>query len=139
MQLQYFAAIFLTKIAILQFLLNGARELQVGGDKMKNHYGVYGIYFNKKLVYIGKTSRNFYQRFSEHKSNMKYQGGKLYEEMRKFKDKNVNNKINCIPLISFDCEFDNISDRDLSCMEYALITYLKPRLNREGVIRKFRF
>ena len=78
---------------------------------MKNHY----IYFNKKLVYIGKTSRNFYQRFSEHKSNMKYQGGKLYEEMRKFKD------------------------RDLSCMEYALITYLKPRLNREGVIRKFRF
>lgn len=38
---------------------------------MKNHYGVY---FNKKLVYIGKTSRNFYQRFSEHKSNMKYQG-----------------------------------------------------------------
>lgn len=53
---------------------------------MKNHYG---IYFNKKLVYIGKTSRNFYQRFSEHKSNMKYQGGKLYEEMRKFKDKSV--------------------------------------------------
>jgi hypothetical protein len=50
------------------------------GDKMKNHYG---IYFNKKLVYIGKTSRNFYQRFSEHKSNMKYQGGKLYEEMIK--------------------------------------------------------
>lgn len=99
---------------------------------MKNHYG---IYFNKKLVYIGKTSRNFYQRFSEHKSNMKYQGGKLYEEMRKFKDKSVNNKINCIPLISFDCEFDN----NLSCMEYALITYLKPRLNREGVIRKFRF
>ena len=87
-------------------------------------------------MYIGKTSRNFYQRFSEHKSNMKYQGGKLYEEMRKFKDKSVNNKINCIPLISFDCEFDNISDRDLS---YALITYLKPRLNREGVIRKFRF
>lgn len=41
---------------------------------MKNHYG---IYFNKKLVYIGKTSRNFY----EHKSNMKYQGGKLYEEI----------------------------------------------------------
>lgn len=58
-----------------------------GGDKMKNHYG---IYFNKKLVYIGKTSRNFYQRFSEHKSNI---GGKLYEEMRKFKDKSVNNKI----------------------------------------------
>lgn len=34
--------------------------------------------------------------------------------MKKFKDKSVN----CIPLISFDCEFDNISDRDLSCMEY---------------------
>lgn len=34
---------------------------------MKNHYGIYGVYFNKKLMYIGKTSRNFYQRFSEHK------------------------------------------------------------------------
>lgn len=62
---------------------------------MKNHYGIYGVYFNKKLMYIGKTSRNFY----EHKSNMKYQGGKLYEEMRKFKEKNPNNKINCIPLM----------------------------------------
>lgn len=57
MQLQYFAAIFLTKIAKLQFLLNGARELQVG---------------------------------------------EIYEEMRKFKEKNLDNKINCIPLISFD-------------------------------------
>lgn len=66
---------------------------------MKNHYGIYGVYFNKKLMYIEKTSRNFYQRFSEHKSNMKYQGGKLYEEMRKFKEKNPNNKVNCIPLI----------------------------------------
>lgn len=91
---------------------------------MKNHYG---IYFNKKLVYIGKTSRNFYQRFSEHKSNMKYQGGKLYEEMRKFKDKSVNNKINCIPLISFDCEFDNISDRDLSCLNHLFKVEIKSR------------
>ena len=64
------------------------------------YYGVYGIYFNKKLVYIGKTSRYFYQRFSEHKSYMKYQGGKLYEEMRKFKDKNVNNKINYLLIVS---------------------------------------
>lgn len=85
---------------------------------MKNHYGIYGVYFNKKLMYIGKTSRNFYQRFSEHKSNMKYQGGKLYEEI----EKNPNNKVNCIPLISFDCEFDNISDRDLSCFNYILET-----------------
>lgn len=31
---------------------------------------------------------------------MKYQGGKLYEEMRKFKDKNVNNKINYLLIVS---------------------------------------
>lgn len=53
MQLQNFAAIFLTKIAKLQFLLNGARELQVGEIIM---------------VFISIRSRNFYQRFSEHKS-----------------------------------------------------------------------
>lgn len=28
--------------------------------------------------------------------------------MRKFKDKSMNNKINCIPLIPFDCEFIGI-------------------------------
>lgn len=97
---------------------------------MKNHYG---IYFNKKLVYIGKTSRNFYQRFSEHKSNMKYQGGKLYEEMRKFKDKSVNNKINCILLISFDCEFDNISDRDLSCLNHLFKAEIKSRRSHKKI------
>lgn len=93
---------------------------------MKNHYG---IYFNKKLVYIGKTSRNFYQRFSEHKSNMKYQGGKLYEEMRKFKDKSVNNKINCIPLISFDCEFILYG----ICLNYLFKAEIKSRRSHKKI------
>lgn len=45
--------------------------------------------------------------------------------MRKFKDKSVNNKINCIPLISFDCEFDNISDRDLKHKKIPFLIYFK--------------
>lgn len=35
-------------------------------DKMKGH-GIYGIYMNDKLVYIGETIRTFEERFREHK------------------------------------------------------------------------
>lgn len=35
------------------------------------NYGIYGIYINKRLVYIGKTMNDFSKRFSNYKSEMK--------------------------------------------------------------------
>jgi len=35
-------------------------------------YGIYGIWFDNELVYIGKTRTSFQKRFSSHKSGMKY-------------------------------------------------------------------
>lgn len=35
------------------------------------NYGIYGIYINKRLVYIGKTMNDFSKRFSNYKSDMK--------------------------------------------------------------------
>lgn len=34
-------------------------------------YGIYGIYINEDLVYIGKTTNDFSKRFSNYKSDMK--------------------------------------------------------------------
>lgn len=34
-------------------------------------YGIYGIYMNDELVYIGKTENDFSKRFSNYKSEMK--------------------------------------------------------------------
>lgn len=51
--------------------------------------GIYGIYIDDELVYIGMTLRNFEQRFNEHKSRMnnpKYKGQPLlYDTLRRAK------------------------------------------------------
>lgn len=48
-------------------------------------YGIYGIWFDNELVYIGKTRTSFQKRFSSHKSGMKYQGDYLYQQMREYR------------------------------------------------------
>lgn len=40
--------------------------------KKNNQYGVYGIYYNGELYYIGTTMRNFTIRWSEHKTHIKH-------------------------------------------------------------------
>lgn len=101
-------------------------------------FGIYGIWFEKELVYIGKTKRNFKRRFQEHLSGIKYNGDYLYREIRKFKKENSNKTITFKPILKFNKNVSNISDRDLSCMEYALISYLKPKLNRDGIIKAYK-
>jgi len=59
--------------------------------------------------------------------------------MREYRKRRPNAKIEMKPICVFDKEVDNFTDRELSCMEYSLIHYLQPRLNREGVTRAFRF
>lgn len=34
------------------------------------NYGIYGIYMDDKLVYIGETTRSFEERFKEHKKGL---------------------------------------------------------------------
>lgn len=107
-------------------------------EKVMDHtYGVYGIWIDSELVYIGKTSCTFYKRFQEHSSAIQNQGGYLYDGIRKAKQ--AGQKVEARPILSFDKELEKFCDRDLSCMEYALIKAFKPKFNREGIVKGFRF
>lgn len=93
---------------------------------MDHTYGVYGIWFEDELVYIGKTDANgtFQKCFQN-------QGGYLLENIEIAKKAG---KVEAKPILSFDREVEKMfCDRDLACMAFALDKTLKPRLNREGV------
>lgn len=104
--------------------------------KKRLSYGIYGIYIDNELVYIGKTIRNFEERWKEHEacvkdkqianSNQPY----LYEAMR-------NNKYEFRKLIEFTKEI--MYDWDLQCMEFALIETHKPKYNYVGVKVPYEF
>lgn len=47
-------------------------------EKKKKHYGVYGIYINNELVYIGMTMRDFETRWQEHIAKIKSGSDELY-------------------------------------------------------------
>lgn len=107
------------------------------GIRMKDCYGIYGIWIDNELVYIGKTICSFWTRFQQHKSGVKNQGGDLYLGIKAAKK--LGKIVEAKPILSFDLETKEYSDRDLSCMEYALIKVLKPKYNKEGRSRGFRF
>ena len=95
----------------------------------KKRKGVYGIYIEGKLVYIGKTSRDFRERWMEHVNYAKNpqlessQQNYLYAAMRKGKDVKM----------EILAEVDNFSNAEIECVECALIHSYKPQYNYQGV------
>lgn len=94
------------------------------------HRGVYGIYIDNELVYVGMTNRDFKIRWNEHKECVKNpeirnsQQNYLYKAMRE-------NKFEFKVL----CEAKPFNtEKDIKCMEYALITFNKPKYNYCGVV-----
>ena len=106
-------------------------------------YGVYGIYINNELVYIGETMRSFEERFKEHKLNLRKNEEYKYIELNKAK--NGGAKISLIPLIDVEklleeCEGKRtFSEKEVKCMELALIKMYQPKLNIEGRLKKYHF
>lgn len=97
-----------------------------------NDSGIYGIYINDKLVYIGMTCRNFEERWNEHRKCFEARSGSNYylytalnpgdvlrfEKLIKVEDLKVNSAI---------------TRRDLEAMELALIRLYQPKYNYQGV------
>lgn len=64
--------------------------------------GIYGIYIDNALVYIGKT-KNFRQRFSGHATSMRHSKAQWYPLAREFDKRGhiIEAKIlECVPLVS---------------------------------------
>lgn len=120
-------------IALYETIRQRLRELFPKNKKEKSH-GIYGIYIDDDLVYIGKTSRDFKTRFNEHKRNIDLQKNFMYKELNKYRE--LGHQIYAKPLIIIENlnvknkkSFSNI---ELECMELALISYLKPKYNFAG-------
>lgn len=116
-------------------------------EKNKYRRGIYGIYVDDELIYIGKTLRSFEQRFEEHRKSLNKEYDevenvpKLYFLLKAAKDDGKEIKFKrLIDLDDINCrnhrKFDN---KDLCNMELGLITVLKPRGNVEGVSMPYRY
>lgn len=125
------------------------KELQKKNkERQKQHekygYGIYGIYVEDELIYIGKTIVDFNERFNQHKTAIDDINNNLpiYKELRIAKKMNKN--IYLKPLIDLSIlkvehHSHEFSNKEVECMEMALITTLKPKCNVEGVYKSYRF
>lgn len=104
-------------------------------------FGVYGIYIEDELVYIGSTIRPFEVRFEEHRQNVKNGSNELslYQYLREAKKNEYEVTfrvlINC-GKIETNKKFDIV---DVESMELALITYFQPKYNIAGIKMPFRY
>ena len=95
-----------------------------------NKGGIYGIYENNELVYIGMTMRPFEARWKEHQE--KIEEGST--ELALYGLIDANAKIEFKKLLELDkmeCN-DKITKRDLQAMEFALIQEHRPKYNFAG-------
>ena len=112
-------------------------------DAWKNEQGVYGIYIDSQLIYIGKTNTSFATRFKQHASNCKYEykDNGLYRLINGAKQQG--RTVEMKPLIILnDLNINKnikITDRDLCFMELALIDLYKPIGNVKGRIKPYDF
>lgn len=104
--------------------------------------GIYGIYVDNRLVYIGRTISGFKERYNQHMLKIKHEDDSfLYRSLINYKK--AGKSITFKPLIILErLQMENkkvINVKELNCMELALITVLQPELNVEGKLKPYVF
>lgn len=93
-------------------------------------YGIYGIYINEDLVYIGKTTNNFSKRFGNYKSDMKKKPNRKIIQLL-IEASQEGKKIEFRQIIS--SKNLPMSNNDLILLEKQLIELYQPIGNELGV------
>ena len=116
--------------------INTAKTLKKTNKEVEA-YGVYGIYKNDCLMYIGSTMRDFSIRFNEHIENIKSKSNELYVYSLLNKEDNITFKV----LINAKQLNTNttLTRRDIESMELGLITVYKPPGNLAGTKYEFKY
>lgn len=106
-------------------------------EEKPKHFGVYGIYENDELVYIGYTMRDFSVRWREHSEAI----------IKQDKSQEIYRKINPNSKIEFGILIDvtkmkvdkQLKAQDIECMELALIHLYWPKYNVQGTKIPYKF
>lgn len=114
-----------------------ARKRSKNNKIITNNGGIYGIYENGELVYIGMTMRPFEDRWKEHQERIE----KGSNELALYNLIDANAKIEFKKLLEVDKmdSNDKITKRDLQAMEFALIQEHRPKYNFAGRTQPYRF
>lgn len=96
----------------------------IGFELFENGIGIYGIYLEDNLVYVGKSS-NLRQRFIQHEGHIKTQksSSKMYKQLHWFYSRDYNIEIKILEKCS-------ISPKVLDDLETKYIQSLKPIYNQ---------
>lgn len=113
---------------------------------INNCTGIYGIYIDGMLVYIGKTTTSFQKRFSQHKhlidfpENSDTQYDMYYElALARAQDKSVYLKpIFVVEEVEYISLY-KLTNRDIESMEFILINLHKPKYNICGVKKPYKY
>ena len=99
--------------------------------------GVYGMYENGELVYIGMTMRKFEDRWQEHLDNIKDRSTALNFYQYVSNDAKIEFK-KLIEIEKLKCNVE-LTKRDIEAMEFALIYEHQPKYNLAGRTVPYRF
>ena len=105
-----------------------------------NHYGIYGLYKNNQLIYIGSTSRPFKTRIHEHYQNIQKAIKTGKSNFQVYSLFTQEDKVSTSILVDiYEVGYNRLTDRDLKAMELAMITYFAPAGNVSGIKQGFQF
>ena len=110
--------------------------------RQKCNRGVYGIFVDRELIYVGKTNVDFEVRFEQHKEALQTGNNQyVYQHIRKLKEERGSVSIEFKPIVNvLDLKLDgNITNRDIEAMELAMIQLFKPVGNIQGVLQDYKF
>ena len=120
-------------------LFEEREKIEKNKEKESLDKGIYGIYYDNKLIYIGKTNVSFKTRFKQHEEAIKNKSTTqyLYKYINQLKEKEIIMK----PLVNVK-ELKvkgKINNRDIEAMELALIDLYKPICNIQGIKQDYEF
>lgn len=104
----------------------------------KDLNGIYGLYINKRLVYIGSTQQSFSLRLVQHNQKIGKSTSMLYQCL--YVNRN-HLMLSMKPLIitKYVRTSQPITSKELGWMELALISAFRPIYNTMGVKANFTF
>ena len=135
MQLYYEKENFVLSTGKLYFQLG--KEIETKGSEYVWTFdrGVYGIFEEDTLIYVGETMRSFKERMKDHNKYMN-EGNKENEMYQYIKENFKEKRFFMRPLVEIETRVNanrKLTQDEVYAIELGFITCFMPRFNRAGV------